>query len=243
MPFMIPDYVQESFAVGDNKYGEPRVVPWEYRHDVEWDGKPEKEFGWWAHLTAPGYMDQTEWSGPYDTLNEAKEYIEETYEVDPDTGAELLDENDLAGTDSRTVQIFWDDAGLDTAGWAYRKGRHESGPIDEDDFVRALDAINDGERPRERDIASLRREFGDDIVFSDKYGTEVGELFPGYVWNRLGASSEVWRAVNWMDRDDMQSLLENYGFAVYDDESTQDLRNAIAANVGDGTIPESALEG
>jgi hypothetical protein len=45
--------------------------------------------GWFAHLTAHGYMDQTEWAGPFKTQKEAEKYIEDTYEVDPETGEEL----------------------------------------------------------------------------------------------------------------------------------------------------------
>ena len=44
--------------------------------------------GYGARLTAPGYLDATDWV-VFDTLGEAKEYIEETFDVDPDTGEEL----------------------------------------------------------------------------------------------------------------------------------------------------------
>ena len=51
----------------------------------------EIERGWFARLSAPGYMDRTDWGGPYKTKREAKDYIEEMYDVDPDTGEELED--------------------------------------------------------------------------------------------------------------------------------------------------------
>jgi hypothetical protein len=47
--------------------------------------------------------------------------------------------------------------------------------------------------------------------------------------------------VNWMDRSDIQSVLENYGFAVYDSESDDELRAALLENVLDGTIPMGDL--
>lgn len=51
--------------------------------------EPEPVTGYFARLSAPGYLDATEWAGPFETLAEAREYIADTYDVDPDTGAEL----------------------------------------------------------------------------------------------------------------------------------------------------------
>ena len=56
------------------------------------------------------------------------------------------------------------------------------------------------------------------------------------------ASQAVWRKINWMSRSKMVAILEKYGFAVYEDESTQSIRNSLAANVDDGTIPEWELD-
>lgn len=47
--------------------------------------------------------------------------------------------------------------------------------------------------------------------------------------------------INWLDRSEIVEILESYGFAVYDSESTDDLREALRANVDDGTISESVL--
>ena len=38
--------------------------------------------GWFAHLSAPGYMDQTEWDGPYKTEKKALDAVKSTHEVD-----------------------------------------------------------------------------------------------------------------------------------------------------------------
>ena len=54
--------------------------------------------GWFAHLSAPGYMDQTEWYGPFETEEDARNYIVETWEVDPDTGRALPDDYDHLAT-------------------------------------------------------------------------------------------------------------------------------------------------
>ena len=45
--------------------------------------------GWFARLSAPGYMDCTEWCGPFDTAFDARQYIVDTYDVDATTGDEL----------------------------------------------------------------------------------------------------------------------------------------------------------
>jgi hypothetical protein len=36
-------------------------------------------YGIFARLSAPGYLDSTDWSGPYDTEVEAQEHLEEMY--------------------------------------------------------------------------------------------------------------------------------------------------------------------
>lgn len=55
---------------------------------VERDESPQ----WYARLNAPGYMDATDWSGPYETEKEARDYIESTYDVHNETGEALGDE-------------------------------------------------------------------------------------------------------------------------------------------------------
>lgn len=55
------------------------------------DAEPERVEGWFARLSAPGYMDCTEWSGPFDTEKEAREHIADMFDVDPDTGEDIED--------------------------------------------------------------------------------------------------------------------------------------------------------
>lgn len=59
--------------------------------DVEED-EIEEQTGWWARLSAPGYMDATEWLGPYETEDEAKDDLAEENNLCPSCLAEL-DEN------------------------------------------------------------------------------------------------------------------------------------------------------
>ncbi len=47
--------------------------------------------------------------------------------------------------------------------------------------------------------------------------------------------------INWLNRDEIIGLLELFGFAADDAESTDILREALRENVKDGTIPETAI--
>ena len=101
MAFMVPVYEESDWfvvettaggevvpadLVGDNptaerlaQYVEGEVESWERRHAVG------------ARLSASGYMDATDWT-LHETIEEARQYIEDTYEVDPETGDELADQ-------------------------------------------------------------------------------------------------------------------------------------------------------
>ena len=48
--------------------------------------------------------------------------------------------------------------------------------------------------------------------------------------------------INFADRERIVELLEQYGFACYDSESTEELRDALRANVDDGTISKTEVE-
>lgn len=104
MAFMQPQYTNEDFYEVTTTEGEGWLVPAEGFGDdpdpsdfadyIEF-GEPEeieKVSGWFARLSAPGYMDATEWGGPFKTKKEAKKYIEDTWEVDPETG-DAFEEN------------------------------------------------------------------------------------------------------------------------------------------------------
>jgi hypothetical protein len=49
-------------------------------------------------------------------------------------------------------------------------------------------------------------------------------------------------AINWLDRSQLQALLESAGFAVYDSEPTDDLREAVRVAVEDGDLRIQAIE-
>jgi len=48
------------------------------------------EAGWYGRLSAPGYLDCTDWTGPFDTEAEALKNVMETFEVD-ENGEDLND--------------------------------------------------------------------------------------------------------------------------------------------------------
>ena len=93
MAFMIPYYTNGPFVRMVDAYGESCACPADvaglqecYEIEETYSGK------WFCHLSAPGYMDATEWSGPFDTIAQARQYIVDTFEVDPDSGDELEEE-------------------------------------------------------------------------------------------------------------------------------------------------------
>lgn len=67
LEFDAPDFFADMF-------GEPEGYYW----SVEFEPAPK----WFARLSAPGYMDCTDWSGPYDTEAEAKVYLDAEYPED-----------------------------------------------------------------------------------------------------------------------------------------------------------------
>lgn len=52
----------------------------------------------------------------------------------------------------------------------------------------------------------------------------------------------IHKAINWLDRKQIVEILENYGFACYDSESTDELRDALRANIEDGTINPAVFD-
>lgn len=112
MAFMVPEYFKGKAWVIETEIGGelvlddvvPTTIDIEDLSDEELVGvfgdylegieiyEIDVESGWFAHLTAPGYMDQTEWSGPYKTKREAEDFIEEMYDVDAKTGESLYED-------------------------------------------------------------------------------------------------------------------------------------------------------
>lgn len=70
----------------------------EAREYTQWEGMSEIDIedhdpgaGWYGYLSAPGYLDRTDYMGPFDAADEAIKAVMEFYEVD-ENGDELPEE-------------------------------------------------------------------------------------------------------------------------------------------------------
>ena len=88
MSFMVPQYEQGTFYMTDDGPIPVDAGAPEDAHDVD------TVSGWFCRLSAPGYMDATDWSGPYDTEEEAREAIREGYGACDKCGEDLLETED-----------------------------------------------------------------------------------------------------------------------------------------------------
>lgn len=89
MAHMRPETWYGGMWICEDTHGEGSVFPedvFSQEQAAEQCGvEPEDvsyEKGWWARLSAPGYMDQTEWSGPFKTQKLALDYLYSLYDVD-----------------------------------------------------------------------------------------------------------------------------------------------------------------
>lgn len=101
MAFMIPCYVLGDWFEVDTIEAGTVTIPADCldadnMRDFRKDGDAvsityrTKKYG--ARLSAPGYMDCTDWD-LFDTLEKAQAHIRDTYDVDPDTGEDLDDDD------------------------------------------------------------------------------------------------------------------------------------------------------
>ena len=85
MSFMQPmtSYADRWVRI-DNKYGEGEVMDADDAPKLG-DGETVEELGagWCARLSAPGYMDRTEWIGPYKTEARAIKALDEAVDLCP----------------------------------------------------------------------------------------------------------------------------------------------------------------
>jgi len=50
------------------------------------------------------------------------------------------------------------------------------------------------------------------------------------------SNRDIWKQVNWMDREEIIKHLESASYQCYDNETTQELKQCLVDNVEDGTI-------
>jgi len=92
MAFMFPQYHRATqfnpmfdYPVNGESYLTPDLTP-------EWGRATEVHItGYFARLSAPGYLDCTDWEGPFATEGEARAYIRDTWDVDDETGEPIED--------------------------------------------------------------------------------------------------------------------------------------------------------
>ena len=94
---MVPQYIEASASSPVTEWQDSRGESW-----VNVDGESDPTHyahkawltethvsGFFYRLSAPGYTDCTDWSGPFATLAEAQADCERTFDCDPKTGDDL----------------------------------------------------------------------------------------------------------------------------------------------------------
>ena len=77
-----------TFYIGETTEGTVILHPDVYEIEREHyqllkDKRWRKEPGWYGRLSASGYLDCTEWSGPYSSEQEADEALNDMYDGEP----------------------------------------------------------------------------------------------------------------------------------------------------------------
>ena len=77
-----------TFHIGETTDGtvilHPDVFESEKKHYKLLNGEQwQKQTGWYGRLSAPGYLDCTDWSGPYSSEEDADEALNDMYDGDP----------------------------------------------------------------------------------------------------------------------------------------------------------------
>jgi hypothetical protein len=86
--FMVNAVEHGTFYVGETTDGmvilHPDVFEIEKGHYQLLNGERwRKQTGWYGRLSAPSYLDCTDWSGPYQSEQEASEALNDFYDGEP----------------------------------------------------------------------------------------------------------------------------------------------------------------
>lgn len=82
---MQPQYQNGQFFQVQGPDG-PVYVPSEDYSEQAHGEILSRETGWFARLSMPGYLDCTEWEGPFGSEEEAQEHVSDTHGVHPISG-------------------------------------------------------------------------------------------------------------------------------------------------------------
>ena len=88
MTFMVNAVEYDTFHIGETIEGtailHPDVFEIEKEHYQLLQGEQwHKQPGWYGRLSAPGYLDCTDWSGPYQSEQEADDALNGMYDGEP----------------------------------------------------------------------------------------------------------------------------------------------------------------
>lgn len=116
---MTPDYYEGPMWECTDTLGESQLLPADdfteeqaREHTRNHPGEDVEcviRHGWWARLSARGYMDATDWMGPYDSEGDAMDALSEQYDVDPITGDD--EDEDESGSSGGGVPFVLDGVG------------------------------------------------------------------------------------------------------------------------------------
>jgi len=92
MAFMEPEYEYGEFVRSRADFGEEFLTPSDIYSEYDHGKETDRQTGWFYRLSASGYLDCTEWTGPFETEDEAREALSAEFDCDPDTGDDFEDE-------------------------------------------------------------------------------------------------------------------------------------------------------
>lgn len=94
--FMVPEYYEGGMWIAgedgdgypDDQFSAEDVAEFSQVDEAD----VQHQTGWWARLSANGHSDVTDWMGPFRSKAEARDGIESAYDVDPDSGEDLTED-------------------------------------------------------------------------------------------------------------------------------------------------------
>lgn len=117
---------------------------------------------------------------------------------------------------------------------------------EEPDEETAAKLLDSGYEPEKRESLDIESQ----ITLEEIAGTSVAHRVPDVLEAESDDDTKdddtfpqaIHTALNWMDYGPLKELLEEYGIAVNSSDSEDDLREAVRANLLDGTIPKSRID-